>query len=68
MLLLEKAWAKIHGSFDRIKSGLAHTTMRDLTGAPAYEYIISETEDMFERILMADYRNHCIATSCGQGD
>ena len=68
VLLLEKAWAKIHGSFDRIVAGMAHTTMRDLTGAPGYEYIIAETEDMFEKIMEADQKNHCIATGCGQKD
>ena len=68
VLLLEKAWAKIHGSFDRIVAGMAHTTMRDMSGAPGYEYIISETEDMFEKIMEADQKNHCIAAGCGQED
>jgi hypothetical protein len=42
--------------------------MRDLTGAPGYEYIISETEDMFEKIMEADQKNHCIAAGCGLED
>ena len=54
VLLLEKAWAKVHGSFDRIIAGMAHTTMRDLTGAPGYEFIIKDTPDIFEKILDAD--------------
>ena len=38
VLLFEKAWAKIHGSFARIEAGSAHLTMRDLTGGPGYHY------------------------------
>ena len=51
VLILEKVWATIHGSYERIEAGQAHLTMRDLTGAPSYEYIIKDHEDMFEMIL-----------------
>ncbi len=34
VLLLEKAWAKIHGSYERIEAGFAENVLRDLTGAP----------------------------------
>ena len=37
VLILEKAWAKIHGSYERIEAGLAHNVMRDLTGAPSFD-------------------------------
>jgi calpain-15 len=40
VLILEKAWAKIHGSYERIEAGLAHNVMRDLTGAPSYDFDI----------------------------
>ena len=43
VLILEKAWAKLHGSYERIEAGLAHNVMRDLTGAPSFELDI-ETE------------------------
>mmetsp|Transcript_15663 Transcript_15663/g.24004 ORF Transcript_15663/g.24004 Transcript_15663/m.24004 type:complete len:226 (+) Transcript_15663:21-698(+) len=65
VLLLEKAWAKIHGSYDRIVSGQAHLVMRDLTSAPAYEYVIEKTDDMFEKILEADQRNWILASGTG---
>ena len=38
VLLAEKAYAKIHGSFKRIVSGKAYIAMADLTGAPSYLY------------------------------
>ena len=34
VLMLEKAWAKIHGSYERIVSGNCQNAIRDLTGAP----------------------------------
>lgn len=38
VILLEKAWAKVHGSYNRIIGGLSHQTFRDVTGAPSFEY------------------------------
>ena len=46
VILLEKAWAKIHGSYERIIGGQAHLTFRDLVGAPSYE-IQSSDPDAF---------------------
>ena len=37
VLLLEKAYAKIYGTYDRIEAGLTGDAIRDLTGAP-YEW------------------------------
>ena len=34
VLIMEKAWAKLHGSYERIEAGLADNVFRDLTGAP----------------------------------
>lgn len=66
--LAEKAWAKIHGSFHRTKSGYAHETMRDLTGAPAKSYKVSKHEDMWDKLVNADKRDYMIAASCGNRD
>mmetsp|Transcript_10613 Transcript_10613/g.17823 ORF Transcript_10613/g.17823 Transcript_10613/m.17823 type:complete len:187 (+) Transcript_10613:431-991(+) len=63
VLLLEKAWAKLHGSFDRIVAGNTYITLRDLSGAPAEYLRIKENEDIFERILDADQKNWCIGAS-----
>lgn len=35
--LLEKAWAKLHGSYGRTTSGDPSKSLADLTGAPAYK-------------------------------
>jgi len=45
--LLEKAWAKLHGSYERICFGSKQClTFRDLTGAPSYQFGMEE-EDTF---------------------
>ena len=38
-LILEKAWAKLHGSYARIEGGYSFNAMRDLTGAPGEKVI-----------------------------
>lgn len=43
VLILEKVWAKLHGSYERIEAGFAHNVMTDLTGAPSFDFDI-ETE------------------------
>lgn len=40
-MLLEKAWAKLHGSYFKIESGFAEDVFRELTGAPTLTF---ETE------------------------
>ena len=44
VLLLEKAYAKLYGSYDKIEAGLAGHALRDLTGAP-YEYFVRNDEN-----------------------
>lgn len=61
VILLEKAWAKIHGSYERVIGGQAHLTMRDLTGAPSYE-IMSSDEDAFEKILDGEKKNYAMSS------
>ena len=52
VILLEKAWAKLHGSYERIEAGFAENVMRDLTGAPT-EVIESEEENtnIFQKMI-----------------
>lgn len=42
VIVLEKAWAKLHGSYERIEAGLCTDVMRDLTGAPSFSMLTSE--------------------------
>lgn len=42
--MLEKAWAKIHGSYERIECGDTQVTIRDLTGAPGDTYDLKDKE------------------------
>lgn len=68
VLFLEKAYAKIHGSYDRIVGGWSNLAMRDLTGAPGYSYVIDKEKDMFEKIVEADSKDYILAISCGNSD
>jgi hypothetical protein len=36
--IVEKAWAKLHGGYHRIENLNPTETLRDLTGAPTFEY------------------------------
>jgi len=60
VILLEKAWAKSHGNYDRIIGGTSSNTMRDLTGAPAYSLKTSQA-GLWETILASDRATHCMA-------
>lgn len=43
MLILEKAWAKLHKSFSRIMVGQSYEVYRDLLGAPSYYHKTNES-------------------------
>jgi len=67
--MLEKAWAKLHGSYERIEAGHAHNVMNDLTGAPSFDIDMEEEgEGLFERLCVADKKNYMMAASAGSTD
>lgn len=56
VMLLEKAWAKVHGSYSKIESGLTTECLHDLTGAPTKDFYTDEedNEDLWLNILNAE--------------
>ena len=53
VLILEKAWAKIHGSYERIEAGFAENVLHDLTGAPS-EAVHNDDENYWDKLLNAE--------------
>jgi calpain-15 len=64
VLLLEKAWAKLHGSYERIESGYAEHVLRDLTGA-ATKVFSHDDQDLWENMWDAQEKEFLIAASAG---
>ena len=64
VILLEKAWAKLHGSYERIEAGFAENVLHDLTGAPS-EVIETDDEKLFEKMKFADQNKWSMAASAG---
>ena len=55
VMLLEKAYAKIFGTYDRIEAGLTGDAIRDLTGAPFEYKMTSEGEDKIWEFIYESY-------------
>lgn len=64
MLIMEKAWAKLHGSYERIEAGLADNVFRDLTGAPT-QYFSHDDDDLWANMLEANSQGFLMAASAG---
>ena len=63
-----KAWAKVHGSYHRIGGGgQCHHTLRDLTGAPSFDYSVN-IEDCWEKIQEADAKNYILTAGISSSD
>ena len=66
MMLLEKAWAKLHGSYCMIRAGSPSMVFPHLTGAPTLRVdhnILRDTNRFWDEIKDSDKRHHMI-TAC----
>lgn len=70
--MIEKAWAKMHGSYERIEGGDTQTTVRDLTGAPGETLDLKEKdanpEEIYQHLKQADELNYIICCSVDAQD
>jgi len=62
--LLEKAYAKIHGSYYNIENGLSHYALRDFTGAPVQELYDEADVDKIWNFIKKGLENKFFLT-CG---
>ena len=63
VMLLEKAWAKVHGGYMNIAAGLTREALRDLTGACAKTFFTAQDrEGLWARMMEAD-DGHFIMTA-----
>jgi calpain-15 len=74
VLLLEKAYAKLHGNYIALKSGFSYHAMIDLTGCPTehlrfpknnanFEDVEDEANEIFEKMLEYDEEGYMISAS-----
>eukprot|EP00981_Chlorochromonas_danica_P000679 scaffold146_cov171-Ochromonas_danica.AAC.28 len=71
VLLAEKAYAKVHGSYSAIRAGWAYEAMMDLTGAPCLTYRFEDdvvknkiaTGEFWANLLRYDLENFLMSAS-----
>ena len=64
VLLLEKAWAKLHNSYERIEAGFAEHVLRDFTGAPT-QVLSHDDDELWETLLECEKKRYLMAASAG---
>lgn len=68
-ILLEKAWAKLHGSYQRMEGGLPSNAMFALTGKPCWRHIHKYADDLFGLIKSYEDRHFVmVAGTSGGGE
>ena len=65
VMLIEKAWAKVHGGYLNIESGYVYEALSALTGAPCYTYYVNDktVEDNWKQMLDGEKRNYIMCCS-----
>jgi len=66
VLLLEKAWAKVYGSYGKIVGGFPHEPLHDLTGAPTVFYSTEDVhmeDEIWDEILQGEENNYVMTCS-----
>jgi len=75
VMLLEKAWAKVNGSYENIVKGDCYEALRAITGAPCkrvshkggmQEYKGSELDDIWNQIESSDQLNYVMCSNVGR--
>jgi len=69
VLILEKVWAKIYGSYDSTEAGLTRECLHDLTGAPTMFFFTDRKEEwglIWKKLLKAESRQYVM--TCGAGE
>ena len=65
-LILEKAWAKVFGSYQRIEAGTAGEAMYPMSGRPHRFFIhanLKKIDKLWDNILSADQRSYPMCTA-----
>jgi len=65
-LILEKAWAKVFGSYGRIEGGYSAVALRALSGNPAKPYIHDDMQDkdgFWKLIYFSDQKKYPICSA-----
>ena len=66
-MVVEKAYAKFHGSYEIIEGGWPDLCLRDLTGAPSYSYN-NDIEDAWEKINDGNKLNYVMVAETKHDD
>ena len=57
--IVEKAWAKINDGYDKIENNFSVNALRDLTGAPVFEYSLKD-DGVEEQIIDGLYQKYIL--------